>query len=119
MSAPSRRRPYRRRSRGTRMAAASFASHSGHRPPLRRGCAVIGADGLPVGIVSALRPDDREPTHLLVFVAERRQLIPREYRVPLSAVVRVDDRAVHVDFTRGALRQPGAGDADPDFARDQ
>lgn len=101
------------------MAAASFASHNGAARPLRRGSAVIGADGQPVGLVSALRPDDREPTHLLVFVAERRQLIPREYRVPVSAVVRVDDRAVHVDFTRAALRQPGHGEADPDFSRDQ
>jgi len=101
------------------MAAASFASHGGAAVPLRRGSAVVGADGEPVGLVSALRPDDRDPTHLLVFVADRHHLIPREYRVPLSAVVRVDDRAVHVDFTQAALRQPGHDDGDPDLSRDQ
>lgn len=101
------------------MAAPSLASQSGVRPPLRRGAAVIGADGQPLGLVSALRPDEREPTHLLVFVAERRQLIPREYRVPIDAVVRVDDGAVHVDFTRAALRQPGHDEPDPDLSRDQ
>lgn len=72
-------------------------------PP--KGASVIGADGRRLGMVSALEPDPASPTHLLVFVAERQQLIPREYPLPVSAIVRIDDAgAVHVDVTRDGLR---------------
>ncbi len=76
-------------------------------PP--KGASVIGADGTRLGMVSALEPDPEAPTHLLVFVAERQQLIPREYPLPVSAIVRIDDGgAVHVGVTRDGLRGGGA-----------
>jgi len=60
-------------------------------------------------MVSALEPDPASPTHLLVFVAERQQLIPREYRLPVSAIVRIDDAGtVHVDVTRDGMVGGGA-----------
>jgi hypothetical protein len=70
------------------------------------GAAVIGADGARLGMVSTLAPDAAAPTHLLVFVAERQQLIPREYPLPLASVIRVDDGGtVHVTATREGLRR--------------
>lgn len=69
-----------------------------------KGASVIGADGVRMGMVSALLPDVGEPTHLLVFVAERTQLIPWEYPLPLTAIVRVSDGDVHVDVTSEAFR---------------
>lgn len=71
-------------------------------PP--KGASVIGADGRRLGMVSALEPNEESPTHLLVFVAERLQLIPREYPLPVSAIVRIDDAGtVHVGVTRDGL----------------
>ncbi len=82
-----------------------------------KGASVVGADGLRLGMVSGLGPDAADPTHLLVFVAERTSLIPREFPVPLSAIVRVADGVVYVDVTRDALRSRGdsAGGADGDL----
>jgi len=89
-------------------------SHPQSRPPWSgvpappKGASVIGADGRRLGMVSALEPDEVTPTHLLVFVAERQQLIPREYPLPVSAIVRIDDAGtVHVGVTRDGLRGGG------------
>jgi len=82
--------------------------------PVPKGVSVIGADGRRLGMVSGLTPDGGDPTHLLVFVAERTRLIPLEYRLPVTAIVRVDDGAVYVDVTGDALKAgpDGADGAD-------
>ncbi len=78
---------------------------------VRKGASVVGADGVRMGMVSALAPNTDDPTHLLVFVAERTRLIPLEYPVPVTAIVRIDDGVVYVDVTRDALPpQPDRAD---------
>lgn len=83
-------------------------------PSVSKGASVIGPDGRRLGMVSGVTPDAADPTHLLVFAAERTRLIPVEYEVPVTAIVRVADGTVYVDLTRDALgmRVNGAIEAD-------
>lgn len=79
-----------------------------------KGASVVGADGVRLGMVSALAPDGDDPTHLLVFVAERTRLIPREFPLPVTSIVRVADGVVYVDVTRDGLRSRAGGVSEAD-----
>lgn len=78
---------------------------TGHNTQPEAGWSVIGSDGQRLGMVSGLAPDADRPTEVLVFVADRRQLIPREFHLPMSTVVRIEDRAVHVTVNGATLNR--------------
>jgi len=67
------------------------------------GWAVIGANGVRLGMVSGFAPTAEAPSELLVFYADRAQLIPREFRLPMSSVTGIDQREVHVAVTADAV----------------